>query len=80
MVSKSTQIIRKLAGDKATIFNDKLADGRRSYKVWGWDYLDYEKAWAYLVQGGIKSEVVYARAYWCQRRADVVQNVRIHVG
>jgi len=80
MVSKSTQIVRQLAGKNATIFNDKLADGRRSYKVWGWDYLDYEKAWAYLLQGGFKSEVVYARAYYCTRRAKTVQNVRIHVG
>lgn len=80
MVSKSTQIMRQLAGKNATIFNDKLADGRRSYKVWGWNYLDYEKAWAYLSQAGFKSEVVYARAYWCQRGARTVQNVRIHVG
>lgn len=80
MVSESTKIIRQLAGKDATLFNDKLADGRRSYKVWGWDYLDYEKAWAYLLQVGIKSEVVHARAYWCLRRSDVVQNVRIHVG
>ena len=48
MISESTKIMRQLAGKNATLFNDKLADGRRSYKVWGWNYLDYEKAWAHL--------------------------------
>lgn len=80
MISESTKIIRQLAGKNATVFNDKLADGRRSYKIWGWNYLDYEKAWAYLLQAGIKSEVVTARAYYDQRGARTVQNTRIHVG
>ncbi len=80
MVSTSTQIMRQLAGKGATMFNDKLTDGRRSYKVWGWKLDDYDKAWAHLLKAGIKSEVVYAPAYYCGRGCQVVQNVRIHVG
>ena len=80
MVSKSTQIMRQLAGKGATMFNDKLVNGSRSYKVWGWTLSDYDKAWAYLLQAGIKSEVVYAPAYFNGRGGRVVQNIRIHVG
>ena len=80
MISTSTKIMRELAGKNATVFNDKMADGRRSYKVWGWKYLDYEKAWAHLLKAGIKSEVVVARAYYSARGARAVQNTRIHVG
>ena len=79
MIAQSSKIMRELAGKGATMFNDKLVNGSRSYKVWGWTLRDYDKAWARLLQAGIKSEVVYARAYYDIRGARVVQTIRLHV-
>lgn len=38
----ATGILRKLAGKDATIFNDKLKNGTRSYKV---EFFDINKYW-----------------------------------
>lgn len=40
-----------------TVFNDRLADGRRSVKVWGWNQDDYQKAASMLREAGCKVEV-----------------------
>jgi hypothetical protein len=37
----STAVARHIAGPHAFIFNDRLADGRRSLKVWGWSKEKY---------------------------------------
>lgn len=37
-------------GHGTTIFNDRLVDGRRSLKVWGWSLGDY-----YLAKSGLES-------------------------
>jgi biotin carboxylase len=79
MTSLSTQIIRKLAGKDATIFNDCMKDGTRSYKVSGWTMADYEKAVVLLKEQGIYGWIVKARPYYAGRGGKVVQNIRLRV-
>lgn len=40
------------------IFNDRLADGTRSLKVWGWQDTDYKTAKAMLELWGCKATLV----------------------
>ena len=35
-------VARKLKGRTASVFNDRLRDGTRSVKVWGWSKANYE--------------------------------------
>ena len=48
-------------GRGTMMFNDKLADGRRSLKVWGWSDSDYHKAKQLLEQEGCAVEMVTTR-------------------
>lgn len=52
-VTKTMQIVRKLAGKDATVFNDKMVNGDRSIKVWGWDAEDYLWAKTEMVAAGL---------------------------
>lgn len=78
MVLESSKIIRKLAGPLATIFNDRLVDGTRSYKVWGWDVPDYAKALHALKSSGFSAKLVLFKGYSERRRRQYIQP-RIHV-
>lgn len=77
-VTKTTEIARALAGSGATIFNDKLVDGRRSLKVWRWSKADYERCKKALEDEGLRVEMVSRNvgATWC-RPAHV--QIRLHV-
>lgn len=77
-VTETTRIARKLAGRRTTIFNDKLADGRRSLKVWGWDRFNYEICKECLEKAGHTVELVEfdtPLTYW--RKAG--SQIRLHV-
>lgn len=52
--TQSGKIIRKLAGPSASIFNDKMANGDRSIKVWRWNNTDYTNAKTALEAAGLK--------------------------
>lgn len=41
------------------VFNDKLIDGRRSVKVWGWEHPDYERVRDMLIDAGCTVKLVY---------------------
>lgn len=41
---------------KSTVFNDRLQDGRRSFKVWGWSENEYSMAAAALRGAGYDVE------------------------
>jgi hypothetical protein len=41
-------------GVGSKIFNDRLVDGRRSLKVWGWTYAQYLQAAQILEQQGCR--------------------------
>lgn len=60
------------------MFNDKLADGRRSLKVWGWDDSDYRKAKLLLEQEGCKVSMVKTRTVNCGGRT-LRPSTRLHV-
>lgn len=48
----------KHTGRGSTIFNDRLVDGRRSLKVWGWALPQYESFQLVLKDAGFSSEIV----------------------
>lgn len=43
------------------VFNDRLKDGRRSLKVWGWNALTYAEAVDFLRDRGCQVRVVKTR-------------------
>ncbi len=57
MVTKTRQVVNEI-GNAGMVFNDKLADGRRSLKVWGWTREQYVLAANKLREMGCKVEVV----------------------
>jgi len=60
-VTKTRQLARqhiKKTGRGSTIFNDRLVDGRRSLKVWGWALPQYESFQRLLAAEGLASEIV----------------------
>ena len=78
MILESSKIIRKLAGPLATIFNDRLVDGTRSYKVWGWDIPDYNVALQALKSSGFSAKLVVFKGH-SQRGRRQYSQPRIHV-
>lgn len=50
----AARMIIETTGKGHTIFNDKMSDGRRSLKVWGWSREEYVQAKALLEQMGCK--------------------------
>jgi hypothetical protein len=59
---KVASAIRTISGRGSTIFNDKLVDGRRSLKVWGWMYAEYAQAADILRQQGHEVSMVQVPA------------------
>ena len=78
MILESSKIIRKLAGPIPIIFNDKLVDGTRSYKVWGWDIPDYNNALRALKSSGFSAKLVLFNGYSIRGHRHYIQP-RIHV-
>lgn len=76
--TQTMKIVRKLAGKEATIFNDKLVDGTRSVKVWGWGHGDYVKAQKELERAGLKARLMRFDKYSARAGADYTQT-RLHV-
>ena len=69
----------KDTGRGTVIFNDKLADGTRSLKVWGWDDLDYMCAVMRLEALGFKPKLVKTRLQYDARAGRERRSTRIHV-
>lgn len=76
--TKTMRIVRALAGKDATVFNDKLVDGTRSIKVWGWRPADYLKAKEALEQVGLKVRLVRLHKYSARAAAEY-RTTRLHV-
>ena len=54
-ITQTTRVARSIihkTGRGSVIFNDRLADGKRSLKVWGWDMGEYLKAKRMLEKQG----------------------------
>jgi hypothetical protein len=52
--TKTIGVVRQLTGPMPIVFNDRLKNGVRSVKVWGWRVADYERAVAALEAAGLK--------------------------
>ena len=66
MITTTTKVAKKVikkSGRGTTIFNDKLVDGRRSLKVWGWGEAEYAKAKRKLEKKGCTVTVVKVHSY-----------------
>lgn len=57
MITKTRQVVNAI-GKTGAVFNDKLADGRRSLKVWGWTHADYVLAANKLREMGCTVKIV----------------------
>ena len=77
-VTKTMRLVRGLAGKDKTVFNDKLKDGVRSVKVWGWELADYDNAKSILSLSGLTSTVVLFNSYSYRTGQHFVQP-RLHV-
>lgn len=54
---QAAQAVIKETGRGTKIFNDRLADGTRSLKVWGWTEGDYALAEGLLQQQGCQTAI-----------------------
>lgn len=65
-----------MTGRGFLVFNDRLRDGRRSLKVWGWTFKDYEMARELLTRAKCQVHVVEFDGY---SRGMVKRQIRLHV-
>ena len=56
--TKTRTVINELLTKGQFVFNDRLRDGRRSLKVWGWDNDTYARAKDMLEAAGCKCVIV----------------------
>ena len=70
----------RAADNRAFVFNDRLQNGSRSVKVWGWKKQDYMKAAADIRKMGYNAEVkdVGAKMGWGFVRSTERQ-YRLHI-
>lgn len=61
------------------MFNDKLANGARSLKVWGWSHAEYQMAKRKLEALGCQVAMVKAPPYYDHRGMQTKQSTRLHV-
>lgn len=77
MQATKTRQVANLIGKGHMIFNDKLADGTRSLKVWGWKEAEYELAKKMLEMAGCQVKFIKANKY-SQRGGNYTMR-RLHV-
>lgn len=82
-LTKTGKVARKVinkTGKGTFVFNDKLQDGRRSLKVWGWSEAQYLKAKRKLEKKGCIVDLVKFKstAYGMYGRSGRIQ-IRLHV-
>jgi hypothetical protein len=73
IITKAAQVITN-RGRK--VFNDRLLDGTRSLKVWGWTDIEYEVCRKLLVQAGLAVTVKYVRSGYPSGQRSTI---RLHV-
>lgn len=79
LTRRVANLVCKETGRGHMIFNDKLADGTRSLKVWGWDDLDYMTALMMIEKFGFKAELVKTRFYYDTRSGRTRRSTRLHI-
>ena len=65
--TKPRTVIKPLITKGQFVFNDRLRDGRRSLKVWGWDKDTYARAKDMLEAAGCRCVIVKTpkRKFYC---------------
>lgn len=58
LTAKVAQVVKATTGKGTKIFNDRLEDGARSLKVWGWDRGEYFQVKQMLEMAGCRAEIV----------------------
>ena len=76
--TKTIGVVRQLTGPMPIVFNDRLKNGVRSVKVWGWRVADYERAVMALEAAGLKSKIVFFESY-SHRGGYYFTQPRLHV-
>ena len=76
LTNKVARVVMATTGKGTYIFNDKLVDGTRSLKVWGWTRGEYFQAKQLLEQAGCEAELVEFVAW---RYGKKFKQVRLHV-
>jgi hypothetical protein len=76
--TRIANLVIHLTGHGWMKFNDKMNDGRRSLKVFGWEYKDYEMARNLLLIHGHYAEIVCFGAYSFRGGCNYTQ-YRLHV-
>ncbi len=76
--TKAMKIIRQLAGPNVTVFNDKLSNGKRSFKVLGWSQNDYSIAKFVLWSAGFNVNMLTFKKHDDRDGREYVQT-RLHV-
>ena len=63
MITKSRSIVNGVVSivGKGYVFNDRLVDGRRSIKVWGWENSEYQFCKELLEKAGCTVKMVNVR-------------------
>ena len=76
LTTRVAQVVRATTGKGTQIFNDKLEDGTRSLKVWGWTRGEYFQAKQLLEQAGCTCDIVeFMTRRWRAR----YKQIRLHV-
>ena len=81
MMTKTGMVARQLikqSGRGYFVFNDRLVDGRRSLKVWGWNRSDYKEAKRLLELAGCRVDLVGTETYSPRSNQRFLQT-RLHV-
>ena len=76
LTNKVARVVMATTGKGTCIFNDKLVDGTRSLKVWGWTRGEYFQAKQLLEQAGCEAEIVEFVAH---RWGGMKKQIRLHV-
>jgi methionine-rich copper-binding protein CopC len=74
----AANVVTDMTGRGWMKFNDKLKDGRRSLKVFGWKLEDYKLARDILERAGQEAEIVTVSGYCARANRSYTQN-RLHV-
>jgi len=79
LTRRVAKLVCKESGRGTVIFNDKLVDGTRSLKVWGWEDVDYATASRLIEKFGFTTKFVKTRFQYDARTGRTRRSTRLHV-
>mgnify|MGYP003336678575 CR=1 FL=1 len=79
LTRRVAKLVCKESGRGFKIFNDKLSDGTRSLKVWGWEDVDYATASRLIEKFGFTTKFVKTRFNFDPMTGRNRRATRLHV-